>query len=546
MKILLMSLLMLSLSLLTACGGSGGSGDSKVDSVSGDSNLDTLPLTIIASVDEYNLFAFPIPEYKDTNNYEFSGVDGDKVKLSREGAGVVFNTAPNLDNQGVYNFIMTVTNVALQTKNIDVTLNIIDVVSNLDTLLSEVSTAVSENQRFALTIPEHKTTNTYQFTGADGDNVKYWAERGEVIFKYAPDFETQPSYNFIMTVTNAEQQAKDIDVTIDIVDVSNDFIFEILPGTDDGFHLQFNSSSQQDQYDTYSFDVKRDGVLEQSYSSSGSGDVTAFSVQIKGNEDVLTVAQEITLSPTTDDGLPSMFFWMNTLANTVNIKVIQWGDNPWRSLEGIFTRVCSRNSGSSPEYLSFSALQNSPNLSQVENVKSFLKECNFHDNLSYWDVSKIKSMDQMFVKTTGTADLSQWDVSSVMSMGAMFAQAQDFNADLSQWDVSSVISMQGMFAQAQDFNADLSQWDVSSVISMQSMFAFASDFDSDISEWIVSSVNNMATMFTEAEQFNQDIRKWDVDQVIVCVGFKQGGILSDAHTPEFSCEIISPPIGPLL
>ncbi len=79
MKLLITSLMMLSLSMLTACGGSGGSGsnlDEPNPSAGGsnedpkeDSDLDNLQDTVANDVEENQRFAIAIEEYKDTNSY---------------------------------------------------------------------------------------------------------------------------------------------------------------------------------------------------------------------------------------------------------------------------------------------------------------------------------------------------------------------------------------------------------------------------------------------------------------------------------------------
>lgn len=100
MKLILMTIMTLSLGLLTACGGSGGGSNGGGDDIdsgepgasvggSGEvpkdpeevSNLDSLPSKIVESVNEYTLVALNIPEYKSANNYVLTGVDADKVKL---------------------------------------------------------------------------------------------------------------------------------------------------------------------------------------------------------------------------------------------------------------------------------------------------------------------------------------------------------------------------------------------------------------------------------------------------------------------------------
>ena len=62
-------------------------------------------------------------------------------------------------------------------------------------------------------------------------------------------------------------------------------------------------------------------------------------------------------------------------------------------------------------------------------------------DISYWDVSNIKSMDSMFTyceELKSVGDISEWDVSNVTDMTCMFDRCKSFNQDLSGWDVSKV------------------------------------------------------------------------------------------------------------
>ena len=96
-------------------------------------------------------------------------------------------------------------------------------------------------------------------------------------------------------------------------------------------------------------------------------------------------------------------------------------------------------------------------------------------DISDWDVSNIKSMEDMFfmckeLKSVG--DISNWDVSNVTTMSDMFDRCKELEStgDLSNWDVSNVTNMGYMFAYCKKFNQDLSKWDVSKVTNIISSF----------------------------------------------------------------------------
>ena len=119
-------------------------------------------------------------------------------------------------------------------------------------------------------------------------------------------------------------------------------------------------------------------------------------------------------------------------------------------------------------------------------------------DISYWDVSNVKSTRHMFNdcdELESVGDISCWDVSNVTDMAYMFAFCEKFNQDISDWDVSNVINMYSMFEECKFFNQDISDWDVSNVINMSYMFECCESFNQDISKWNVSNVRYHSAMF---------------------------------------------------
>ena len=114
-------------------------------------------------------------------------------------------------------------------------------------------------------------------------------------------------------------------------------------------------------------------------------------------------------------------------------------------------------------------------------------------DISYWDVSNVKSTRRMFFeceKLKSVGDLSNWDVSNVTDMSCMFfvCEKLELTGDLSNWNVSNVTDMDCMFNGCNIFNQDISDWDVSNVTNMMYMFHGCKSFNQDISDWDVSKV----------------------------------------------------------
>lgn len=182
------------------------------------------------------------------------------------------------------------------------------------------------------------------------------------------------------------------------------------------------------------------------------------------------------------------------------IDLIQWGSNPWQSMEGTFSGLSKINL----------LATDAPDLRDVTNLSfMFYKASNFNADISHWDTSSVSDMEFMFgFASSFNGDISQWDTSAVTNMGGMFYIATSFNGDISQWNTSSVIQMHSMFALASSFNTDISLWDTHSVVRMETMFLGASNFNGNLSLWDTSEVQNMSKMFFNATNMSGNLSNW--------------------------------------
>ena len=159
-------------------------------------------------------------------------------------------------------------------------------------------------------------------------------------------------------------------------------------------------------------------------------------------------------------------------------------------------------------------------------------------DITYWDVSNVKSMRHMFYECKeleSVGDLSKWNVSKVIHMSYMFYCCEKLKSlgDISHWDVSSVTDMCYMFKLCISFNKDLSGWDVSNVIDMVMMFYGCESLNTDISNWNVLNVINMTKMFAKCKSFNQNLSNWNVAKVIYRTGMFDGCQIKDEYKPKF-------------
>ncbi|NQZ27018.1 MAG: BspA family leucine-rich repeat surface protein [Colwellia sp.] len=202
---------------------------------------------------------------------------------------------------------------------------------------------------------------------------------------------------------------------------------------------------------------------------------------------------------------PQIYFHSANYDNNKILSVEQWGDIEWLSMYKSFY-YCTN--------LVVNA-EDAPILDQVTNLSSmFWHATNFNQNINHWDVSSVTDMNWMFSSAASfNQGLNAWDVSSVTDMSGMFHWAKSFNQELNTWDVSSVTDMSSMFDSAWAFNQDLNEWDVSAVTTMTFMFITAVSFNQELNAWDVSSVKDMSFMFWAAHSFNQELNAWDVSSV---------------------------------
>ena len=146
------------------------------------------------------------------------------------------------------------------------------------------------------------------------------------------------------------------------------------------------------------------------------------------------------------------------------IEVVQWGSNPWISMELAFSG-CSNLDVTATDI---------PNLSNAMSMSNMFADC---------------------TNLVGTSAFNNWDVSTITDMRALFFDATLFNQDISNWNVSAVETMEFMFMFGDNFNQDISGWNVSSVTSMEDMFNSATNFDQDIGNWDISSLQTAEDMF---------------------------------------------------
>ena len=163
---------------------------------------------------------------------------------------------------------------------------------------------------------------------------------------------------------------------------------------------------------------------------------------------------------------------------------------------------------------------------------------NAGENLALVCTSGITDLSNMFRKMGEAANsagsgIGNWDTSSVTTIAKIFSNGW-FNQDISKWDVSKVKNMLNAFNGANKFDQDLSGWNTSSVENMSTTFRRAVRFKSDISGWNTSSVTDMRNFLKETEDFDHDLSGWTVNNVTQCEGFYLDSNMPEDKIPNFT------------
>jgi len=172
----------------------------------------------------------------------------------------------------------------------------------------------------------------------------------------------------------------------------------------------------------YAIDWENDGIFDD-FNLSGStthdfGVSGIYTIMIKGD-------------------LPRIYF--NNSGDKDKItSIIQWGDNPWTTMNGAF-HGCNN--------LIINAADN-PDLSNLTDMSSMFESAsNFAGSLNGWDVSNITNMSNLFKDATNfNSTISGWDVSSVEDMSGMMMNATSFNQSIGGWNIGAVNDMTDMLS----------------------------------------------------------------------------------------------------
>jgi len=361
-----------------------------------------------------------------------------------------------------------------------------------------------------------KISQTYLIGDIDGVNA--WNNKNESIFTWS--MKMKKPYQIILFVNTKKG--------IRYLYFSYNMNSNVLNNSK-YIHIDLNSSSVSEEWQTYSFDIA--SKIKNNEANNSLISINGFSLQGSG------LIDDIKLSSNKNDFISTIKINKDKKLRISTNDIfkynfnINWGDGTRDSnvkktithqyeKEGVYTININ---GDYPHI--YKLCSEGQSLLSIEqwsaqkwkSMKESFKECKDFSNINSSeapDLSKVKSMYRTFYNDYKfNANISSWDVSTINDMSSMFYHAENFNQDIGAWDLSSVKDTSFMFNNALVFNQDIGHWDVSSVEDMQLMFRSAKQFNQDISLWDVSSVKTMYNMFKGATSFHQNLDNWNTSSI---------------------------------
>ena len=155
--------------------------------------------------------------------FSLSGTDAESFDLNEITGELTFKASPDFEMQSSYEITITATDDSGNSADQDVTITINNLDEDDPVFTSVTSVNVDENIATAVTVYTAVATDegtlTYSLGGENADSFDLDAETGILTFKASPDFETQSSYEVIVTATDDSGNSSSLTVSIMVTDI---------------------------------------------------------------------------------------------------------------------------------------------------------------------------------------------------------------------------------------------------------------------------------------------------------------------------------------
>ncbi|MFY0608666.1 MAG: cadherin domain-containing protein, partial [Cyclobacteriaceae bacterium] len=155
--------------------------------------------------------------------YSLSGTDETAFSLNANTGELSINASPDFETQASYEVVITATDATSNTADITLTITVTDLDENAPVFTSATSETIDENIASSTVIYTAAATDagtiTYSLSGTDASAFTLNASTGDLSINASPDFETQASYEVVITATDAASNTADITLTITVTDL---------------------------------------------------------------------------------------------------------------------------------------------------------------------------------------------------------------------------------------------------------------------------------------------------------------------------------------
>ena len=168
----------------------------------------------------------------DTLTYSLGGTDASSFSIVGTTGQLQTSAALDFETDPSYTVIVYVSDGNGNSDSINVTINVLDVVENRAPRFSDgasTTRAVAENTDSGVDIGRAVTatdadndTLTYSLRGTDRSSFSIVGTTGQLQTRAALDFETDPSYSVIVSVSDGNRNSDSINVTINVIDVDEE------------------------------------------------------------------------------------------------------------------------------------------------------------------------------------------------------------------------------------------------------------------------------------------------------------------------------------
>ncbi|MEQ9304477.1 MAG: BspA family leucine-rich repeat surface protein, partial [Marinoscillum sp.] len=158
--------------------------------------------------------------------YSLSGTDASAFAIDGSTGDMTFVSSPDFETQTSYEVVITATDVATNSTDLTLTITINDLDEDAPVFTSPNTASADENISTSTIVYTAVATDanavTYSLSGTDASAFAIDGSTGDMTFVSSPDFETQTSYEVVITATDVATNSTDLTLTITINDLDED------------------------------------------------------------------------------------------------------------------------------------------------------------------------------------------------------------------------------------------------------------------------------------------------------------------------------------